>query len=125
MLGELASFLQKINVNAAGESLRGYAFVGKGLGCYENFEVTPDAKPWSNEKITQVAMELFDENDVPGHGFSFNIGSVAVDLFWCWDGDGTLYFKASEDGEVIREIINTDCKKPWDWENYSMKHKIF
>lgn len=92
-----------------GELLRAVAFTSEGYGCYENFDLIAGFKP----VIPSPALisHLTGETDESINAFY----SEALDLFvaWYWDGDGTLYF---DSGIFGRAVWNTDCKKPWDWE---------
>jgi len=121
-MSELATFLKKLGVNTLGEVLRDITFVGKGGGCFKNFNVRTDAEPWSHQGIMSFIEkheELFSFEDqavAETKGYSFMEGSVRVDVFWSWEEDGTLYFRAREGEEEIGAIINYDCKKNYRWE---------
>ena len=119
---KLSALLNKLGDNSVGEVLRAITFIGNGYGCYENFEVRPDATPWSAERLEAFIKKVFpyhlDDLDFlkgAASGYTFQEGSLRVDVFWYWDGDGTLYFRVEEDGATFRELINTDCKHDNEW----------
>ena len=122
-MNELATILRRLGTNGLGEVLRAITFVGDGYGCYENFDVRPDAILWPAEQIRAFVGKIFP-NHADGidfvasraHGYTFQEESVTVDVFWYWDGDGTLYFRARQEDDVVGEIINSDCKCDYDWE---------
>lgn len=138
-MSELASFVAKMNPDALGETLRGMTFVGEGFGCYENFEVRQDAIPWSeeerrsfirenlvmldpNEKNIEFISEVVDEREITfmaaaGEAYTFTEGGLTVDVFWYWDGDGTLAFRVRNGEEVVGFVVSDDCKKDHKWEN--------
>jgi hypothetical protein len=122
---ELAAFLRKLSPNSLGEALREITFVGEGKGCYENFDMRPDVISWRREQTKDFYEEYFDSADDKdmayivnkAHGYTFVEGGVTVDVFWYWNGDGTLCFRTKEREEIIAVIVNTDCKKSYQWEN--------
>jgi hypothetical protein len=115
--------------NALGELLREAGFIGEGLGCYYNFDVRADAKEWDSAErqnfYTQIGWidptdpdEWNDWEEVvnKSHGYSFSFENVKVEMAWYWDGDGVLAYRVWRDKELLRSIINSDCKKPYRWE---------
>lgn len=94
-----------------GELLRAYCFVGEGYGCYSTFDLRDEFKEVEDEIATNL---LSFKDEWWGEGeemspVSYTNGDIVVS--WLWDGDGTLYFRY--DGN---EIINTDCKKAYEWD---------
>jgi hypothetical protein len=64
------------------------------LGCYSTFEVAPGVE------------------ELPQRGaWSCFRHSNGIEMRYFWDGDGSLAF-ILPDGRVL---INTDCKKTYDW----------
>lgn len=119
---KLSVLLNKLGNNGVGEVLRAITFVGRGYGCYENFEVRSDATPWPAEHLEAFIKKVFpnhlDDLDFlkgAAQGHTFQEGSLRVDVFWYWSGDGTLYFSVEENGATVRELINTDCKHDNEW----------
>ena len=117
-----ATLLKKLGTNGAGEVLRTITFVGLGYGCYQNMNVRLDAALWSRKQIRTFAEKAFPNKDGEmdyiaerARGYTFKEGNVTVDVFWYWDGDGTLCFRAREGEDLICEIVNTDCKHDYDW----------
>lgn len=130
-------FFGRIDPDALGEFLRATTFVGDGFGCYENFDVRPDAVEWtetaredfwiasptSEQETLQIAME----NAQMGKGYTFTLAkgkgfNIEIDVCWYWDGDGCLDFviyEIDETGEemMVRRIENTDCKKSYGWKD--------
>src|SRR3989344_7120946 len=122
-LAVLLKRLAETTNNGLGEALRALTFVGEGYGCYRNFDVTPKATPWSDDQL-RIFMEYNDialdhQARVRSRGYRYHIDSLTVDVFWCWDGDGTLYFRLWEGGELLIEVINYDCKHGNEWEETS------
>lgn len=121
-VSELATVLKKLGTNGLGEVLRAITFVGDGYGCYQNFDVRPDATSWPREQVHAFVEKMFPNHmDGPDfvvgrtNGYTFKEGNITVDVFWYWDGDGTLYFRAQEGDVILGEVINYDCKCDYDW----------
>lgn len=119
---KLSTLLNRLGNNGVGEVLRAITFVGNGYGCYENFYVRSDATPWSDEHMEAFIRKVFpnhiDDLDClegAARGYTFQEGSLRIDVFWYWDGDGTLYFRVEDDGATVQELINTDCKHDDKW----------
>lgn len=128
-----------IEPNALGEFLRALTFPGEGFGCYENFEVRPEAEKWEQTKQEDFWFRYFNEFTPEGEARSIAIEisemgegytyrllddfNIFIDVCWYWDGDGCLDFMVYEiDSEIdqkiiIRHIENTDCKKNYRWED--------
>lgn len=119
-----------------GELLRAVTFVGEGCGCYENFNIRSDATKWSEEQLNAfIAEHLRDDKhpnnekekfipswdlDIIRHrveGYTFTEDGLTVDVFWYWDGDGTLAFQVKKDGKVKHILVHHDCKNDYEWEN--------
>src|SRR6185312_12602247 len=98
--------------------MRYWAFIGKGYGCYENFDVREDSN-FSQMSPREVAILFgrpFDpnyeaDNECLKEAAWFKDKS-GIEFGWWWDGDGTLAFVIPEVG-ILR---NSDCKKDHDWE---------
>ena len=120
-MNELAMFLKKICPNTLGEALREITFIGKGYGCYESFEVRTDAVGWTKDQLEAFVNDRFDHLDgndyvvEKSYGYTFQEGSLTIEVFWFWDGDGYLHFRVKEGKEVIGEIFNSDCKCGHEW----------
>lgn len=122
---DLEGLLKRLTVDTLGELLREITFVDEGLlGCYNTFKVRSDAKEWSCQKIRKFIKERYnyiDEEDCTKDnpkGYTFKEGNLTIDVFWKWDGDGTLYFRVRDDNKIIIEIINDDCKKIYGWRKF-------
>lgn len=124
------------DVAAVGELLRSVTFVGEGLGCYSNFDVRDDAVEWPEERrrtFYDVAHNSagFVDPDEPewdearqaelelevkgGQSYSFKIDGFDIDVTWYWDGDGVLAYAIWEGPELVRTLLNSDCKKSNYW----------
>jgi len=122
--GVIAMATTHPNWNFIGEWLRQITFVGEGYGCYDNFEPRKDATDWNADKrrsfitdLDLVCNELVEEAVRESHGYTYQLGSVQVEVFWWWDGDGDLVFRITGDEKQGSFAIrNTDCKKAYDWE---------
>lgn len=64
--------------------------------------------------------ELLDELAQMGAGGGrLAAGDLTINAAWSWDGDGTLAFMiCRSNGEILRVIENTDCKKPHQWHDF-------
>lgn len=126
---ELVVLLKKLaetTTNGLGEALRALTFVGNGFGCYQNFDVRPDAIVLQNDERLRFignnrsSLEhwgtLFDGNDI----YRYCVDCLTIDIFWVWDGDGMLYFRLRDSEETLAEIINYDCKHTNEWEECKM-----
>lgn len=125
----MVTILKKVHTDGLGEALRTFTFVGDGYGCYENFDVRPDATPLSEEQLKTLLAattprsrgwseeEWIAEKQTYSRceGYSFKEGNLTIEAFWFWDGDGTLYFRVKEGDTIIREIVNRDCKNDHEW----------
>lgn len=117
--------------NVLGETLREALFKPApdgewSYGCYTTFEVRDDA-----EQIdSAIAQDFFAPTDpeerdwwmgdLPTdwfYGYRWQSDGFTFEGFWYWDGDGTLAFRIYEGDELIRTLINTDCKKAHYWED--------
>lgn len=101
-----------------GEVLRAFTFVGGGFGCYSNFDVRKDAEPLDKEKQAGF-WRLLDYEDAGecaemGDAYSFRALGLEVEVYWFWDGDGTLAYLIG-DSQPLRCVVNTDCKKDYGW----------
>lgn len=116
------------STDSVGELLRGLTFVGGGYGCYENFDVRPDAVEWDSAKRRRFWLNLgYSEADHSydqaaecadmGSGYTWRLGNIQVDVCWYWDGDGTLAFILSDGPQPFRILVNNDCKKDYRWED--------
>ena len=109
------------NINFFGEELRRKAFTGEGLGCYRNFEISPNYEEIINSDIKLMFFHyffnpydlLFDrkEIDIKLNELKvfFNLKTNTL-MAYHWDGDGTLLFETPY--YILR---NSDCKKNYTW----------
>ena len=113
----LAQALEDADV--LGEALMKYAFVGRGRGCYSNFELRSSFRLWEAGKDKFAddlcgfwPKELEDQEyrDEKARISSYLDPELDLVVVWLWDGDGHLIFKL---GDVALE--NTDIKKSYGW----------
>lgn len=128
----LEDLLKRIDANALGEFLRAATFVGEGIGCYNSFDLVPEALEFQF-KTRRAFWYSTRRNDGPpygerldfareaaelGRGCTYEIDGYRIDMCYYWDGDGILAFKVyNPDNACIANIINGDCKKPSCWEH--------
>jgi hypothetical protein len=102
-----------------GEVLMRYVFVGKGRGCYSNFDLNPKFRLWAKGKDKFSDNLLGDSAIYSESEYLEAIKSInsyidaELDLSVVWDwrsGDGHLIFQL---GSIILE--NTDIKKSYGW----------
>lgn len=121
----------KEHPDALGEILRAWAFVGKGYGCYSNFDVRPDAVP---AEVTPREFALLWGREYEGDDTSPNSWGYCdveamkeirwfkhpsgIEFGWHWDGDGTLAFYVPELADEYHNgvVLNRDCKKDYEWQ---------
>ena len=111
--------MQQSEVNALGEKLRNWCFVGEGTGCYSNFELREgfsSISPESELGKKLLALLEYDEEFYEVEGYKptpylYVHEAEQVFLAWYWDGDGTLLV-----GRNGQWVINTDCKTDYCWE---------
>lgn len=105
-------------VDTCGEVLRAFTFVGEGFGCYRNFDVRPDAAHIDEDKQAAfwrlLGYEDPDECADMGDAYSFRALGLEIEVYWYWDGDGTLAYLIG-DSQPLRCVVNTDCKKDYGW----------
>jgi hypothetical protein len=118
------------NPNSLGESLRYFTFkcAGDEYGCYSSFMVADVFEPIKEDAVIKKyskilgateedALSLYKyeikESDIPKEFKSF-CKPVKIIVAWYWDGDGVLYFEITENN-ITRKVINTDCKKSYEW----------
>ena len=110
-----------IDPNVLGELLREAVFTGSDddFGCYTTFEVVTEAQPLDVQTAWAILGEHIPEQDPhladAVQGYSVQMSDFQVEFAWYWDGDGTLDFRISRNGTVLRHIENTDCKKSYGW----------
>lgn len=124
------------DANEFGEALRHYCFVGNSqdYGCYTTFNLIKELKEVKCGKIfeeTKKAIVPEFEDSLQVHYFKLEekdcwiaygdpeenpcrmkiCEPYEIICAWEWNGDGTLYFRFNN-----RKVINTDCKKDYEWE---------
>jgi len=120
--------VNEINANTLGELLRENFWDQSDdtLGCYSSFNYREGV---IESTIKTYAINFFGPDDLEDwddyaeeashldmHQAYRLIGDgIAIDCYWYWDGDGVLAFRIMQRGRVIRTIINTDCKKTYEW----------
>ena len=108
--------------NSLGEFLRNRYFDqnpdGSGddwsFGCYNTFDLREGLVKEHISKGDCWKLLGWEEDDVTPTGYSFIERGGIVDMVYAWDGDGMIVFRIS-DGLLTRTIINTDCKKNYNW----------
>lgn len=92
--------------DAVGEMLRAKFFVQDpqklSFGCYSSFELQPGVR-----ELPETPAVDCEEDRLMWHNATLD----GIVMSWYWDGDGVLKFTLP-DGSYL---INTDCKKPYDW----------
>jgi hypothetical protein len=146
----LEDFIKRIDANSLGEFLRAATFREHGTGpngnwnygCYTCFEFHKEAEPMDEREREEYwysfenegppyneAIERAKEATELGSGCIFELDGYKIECCYYWDGDGTLSFKIYNDPDTpLASIINTDCKKPHEWEHlaeYNKKRKLF
>lgn len=122
-MSDLRQFIERMPAIQLGETLRAITFVGKGVGCCDNFEVREDAELWSKEERLAFIRRHYKNPEHRefltgiGEGYTYPQGSLEVDVFWYWDGVGTLLFLVRDGDRIIRAVDNTDCKNESAWED--------
>ena len=116
-----ASVFKKLSLDGLGELLRAITFSGEGYGCYYAFNVRQDAVKWSEDKHLRTCMEYkLLEGDgfiAHGEGYTYVEDGITVDCVWSWGGDGTLFFRLSQNNnKEILCLVNRDCKCSDGWE---------
>lgn len=115
--------------NVLGEHLREVTFVGEGYGCYETFDVRPDAEDLGHEEAMKFITgdtDPYGDGDWPldverYEGRRFRYQGLTVECFWYWDGDGVLAFRITHPQlGVLRVIENDDCKKSYCWDDVDL-----
>lgn len=112
------------NPDVVGEALRNYCFINddtkpfprgyKQIGCYETFDVRPDAEKLSKSEIWDCFSSYSGWRELPDsfkmEGYSFSVGNKRIKAVWGWDGDGCLIFVGPD-----FVIVNDDCKGTKGW----------
>lgn len=113
--------------NVLGEHLREVTFVGEGYGCYDTFDVRPDAEDLGHEEAMKFIMGDADASEDWAldaerfEGRRFRYQGLIIDCFWYWDGDGTLAFRITHPLlGLLRVIENDDCKKSYCWDDVDL-----
>jgi hypothetical protein len=109
--------------NGLGELVRSLVFTGDGYGCYTTFDFHPQARVWDEGECERFWLELgwCDDEEARfyancGSGCTLSLEGLRIDACYYWDGDGVLCFRLfGEDGRLLREIVNSDCKKSYEW----------
>lgn len=115
----------KTSADRLGEALRNLLFdpTKEGIGGYHHFDLNPDYafatlstdQAWS---VLDYEDEEQSEQSIIPDGWTVYLRPVYVDMVLLWDGDGHLVFRITdEEGNVLRIIENTDCKKTYRWED--------
>ena len=69
------------------------------------------------ELLADVVAWRARESAEMAHGATFTFDDCTVHCSYYWDGDGELRFVVcTPDGEPVRYLANTDCKKSYRWE---------
>ena len=121
----VVSLIENKNADAIGEILRAWAFVGKGFGCYSNFDIRPE---FAKVDVTPREFSFlwgrqFDPDDKDQNSWGYcdceAIKEVnwfkhpcGIEMGWRWDGDGCLAFYVPELNAIFS---NGDCKCDYDW----------
>ena len=131
---KIVDLLKEQNANWFGEALRGHCFIGRvnETGYYSTFRVHESFKQVKEGAIFEEAKKyLYDEVEVTVYHFKLEEKDCWISyegegenarrmkicepfeivMAWVWDGDGCLYFRFND-----RKVINTDCKKDYNWE---------
>lgn len=112
----------KTSADRLGEALRALLFDPKkeGTGGYYHFDLNPDYAfvPLTTDHAWDVlGWDHLDECLKP-NAWTVYLRPVYVDMALVWDGDGHLVFRITdEEGNVLRTIENTDCKKTHGWKD--------
>lgn len=122
------------NPNKFGEALRNFCFRGncESTGCYSTFDMMDFLTKVTEGKIFEEAKKyLYDvpptiyhhkleEKDCYIEYVEMGSGEITkwkicnpceIVVGWTWDGDGCLYIRWND-----RKVVNTDCKKDYEWE---------
>jgi hypothetical protein len=115
-----------VAANVLGELLRAWAFIGKGCGCYSNFDVRPE---FARADVTPREFAFlwgryYRPDDIVPSDWGYCDGDAiseiawfkhpsGIEMGWHWDGDGCLGFFIPQANIVLR---NGDCKKDHEWE---------
>lgn len=120
---ELATMLgtafqdKELDVNELGEIIRSCVFEKNGYGCYSTFDTV---EGFEDQDPSNIPLEI---RTLLAGCFAMNTNEIKrmtwrrseklnLDVFWFWDGDGTLVFRLPPYGYII---YNNDCKKDYTW----------
>lgn len=88
------------------------------LGCYSCFDLVEGFEEQDPKKIPLLIRTLLagssakNSNEISRMCW-YKDSERQLDVYWYWDGDGTLVFQLP-DGTIV---YNTDCKCSYDWSN--------
>lgn len=129
-MNQLEEFFKQADPDVVGEMLREITFVknrSDEFGCYSTFEVIKSAREANFEERTDFwrRFRVSSEEDYAedfanlGQGYTYLFMGFIINVCWYWDGDGCLVFEIlNEDyGNMIRCVVNNDCKKNYRWKN--------
>lgn len=90
------------NPDTLGELLRSYAFVGEGLGCYQNFDL--------RDSFLFITKYHLDDGYTKVRVTESKCKYTGLEVYYYWDGDGYLQF--TYEGVTV---YNSDCKCTYGW----------
>jgi len=101
----------KEDPNKYGEFLRATSFK-EHCGCYSCFEVTDDfvETKCTDLLIATLCCGIYAKEEMNSIS-SFYSEQRGLELYWFWDGDGSLVFRDKEKNIAY----TTDCKKDYEW----------
>jgi hypothetical protein len=117
--------------DAVGGILRSLTFVGEDDGANHAARVRTDARPWTEGAKAEFYREHISSRpekgaaDVQaGSGFSYAVGSMAVDVFWFPGEDGVLYFRVMQGDRVLRRVATWHASAGSGWEDVTAHEAV-
>lgn len=107
--------IYETNLDMFCELIRASVFI-KPFGCYSCFDLVEGFKEQDSRRIPLLIRTILAGSyaNIPEEIISmrwYKDVDRQLDVYWRWDGDGTLVFQLP-DGTIV---YNTDCKKDYDW----------